>query len=95
MSAAGNADRGGSGSDAPTAGIEGVERGLWVIIVRLGLFFVPVLQCSSPDLSVAPTSQMNSAGGCCELQGLLLLCVSVRHFVCVRAHVHVQGASGH
>lgn len=42
-------------------------------------FFLPLLQCSSPDLTVAPTSQMNSAGCCSELQGLLLLlCFSVR-----------------
>lgn len=35
VSAAGNVDRGGSVSDALAAGIEGVERELWVIIVRL------------------------------------------------------------
>lgn len=34
-SAAGNVDRGGSASEALAAGMEGAERGLWVIIVRL------------------------------------------------------------
>lgn len=45
-------------------------------------FFLAVLQCSSPDLTVAPTSQMNSAGCCSQLQGLLLLCISVRLCLC-------------
>lgn len=93
-STAGSIDRGGSASHALAAGIEGVEGGLWVIIVHLltsgwhgcegCALFLPVLQCSSPDLTPAPPSQMSSAGCCSELQDPLHFCVSVcRYFVSI------------